>query len=149
MDEYLEALDGLYDTLFGDLNEIGWDTKEETKYNDKKYTRYHNNEYDIFLYVYNDYPYAYASDSDDYAEIYEWKWDAPLSKFKLEKCDGHFAKTPAGKYSRCSSDAESITQAFAALMFAAVAASLVALFMMRVCVFLLFDASSISHEESK
>ena len=151
MDEYLsERLDGLYYSLFGDLNAINWDNKEEVEYDGKNCTHYDNNAYGYELYVYEEYPYVFSAGS--VARIYEWEWEAPLDKFKLEYCEGDFAKTPAAKYSRCindssyesahssshssshgsspksSTDAGSSTQAFATVVLAAIATSLVALF---------------------
>ena len=136
MEEYLNMTGELYESFFGYLSKISWDSKEETKYNGKKCTLYRvttNREYT--LYVYEGYPYATGIDSD--VLIYEWEWEVPLSTFKLEGCEGDFAKTPAANYSKCpdtvsssssDDDAASSTQAFVALVFAVIAASLVALF---------------------
>ena len=132
MNQYLKLLDGLYDTMFKTLNSISWDSKDEIEYDGKNCTLYQNNE--NALYVYEDYPYALVKGS--VSQFYEWEWEVPLDKFKVESCGGDFAKTPAEKYSNCtyestpksSEDAASSTKTFAAVVFGVVAACLVALF---------------------
>jgi len=127
--EYKQLLNTLYDTLFGTINKLTWDSKNETKYEGKKCTLYYNSDYGYGLYVYEDYPYVIAAGSTE--QIYEWEWDIPLDKFKLKECEGKFSKAPSSEYSKCagieSSDA-SITGAFGAVVFAFIAATVVALF---------------------
>jgi len=153
---YQQFLDSLYRTLFESINSVSWDSENETYYEGKKCTLYYNSAYGYSLYVYEDYPYVIAAGSTE--QIYEWKWEAPLDKFKLEECEGDFAKTPEAKYSKCtthssssdsfsdsssdsfsdssshksspksSEDVGSSTQAFVGVVFAVIAASLVAFF---------------------
>jgi len=134
LDGYLKFFDGLYDSLFADLNSISWNNKTDCKYNGKACTCYLKKATDMILYVYDDYPYVIRQGTTE--QLYEWEWDAPLNMFKLEDCFiDDFGKTPKEKYSKCynvssssSSDVASSTQAYGAVVFAVIAASLVALF---------------------
>ena len=117
---YLLVLDGMYTSLFGGVNAISWDSKEEgAKYDGDKCTLYKNKALGINMYVKDDYPYV-IQDSDGDEEIYEWSWSAPMSKFKLEDCSGDFGKTPSSDYVFCA--ASSVKVAFVAVLAALLAA---------------------------
>jgi len=101
MEDYLKFLDGMSDTMFGSLEDVEWEHKKDGEYDGKKCTVYYDeDEKDYALYVKDDYPYAFHTQSQDL--IFDFEWEAPMDKFVLEDCKGDFAKTPSKDYIFCA-----------------------------------------------
>jgi hypothetical protein len=117
--EYLKMLDEFSETMFYGVDEIDWEHKKDTKYDGESCTVYYDDdEKDYALYVKDDYPLALHTQGYDLK--FEWEWEAPMDKFKMDSCDGDFKKTPSEDYIFCA--ASSVKVALAALLVALVSA---------------------------